>query len=221
MDAAHRHRSLYKGTTPPWKETYRKRCVDRLKNSRSRLLERYRQLGQKRSDRSSATSIMVQEVMEEEWSALQSEDHRLPPLWGPGGTAEEYDELAVLEEIQQELISQEMVIIEEYESNLRFEQQYISTIVEGMEDRNVVCPVCHMGNLNIKSHVVSCHCGLYIDTKNQNITHDLLQQLLESRVSEHMEHCLHNPVFFVAPNAEGSSNLMITCKVCDYLSVVL
>lgn len=24
MDALHRHRSLYKGTTPPWKETYRK-----------------------------------------------------------------------------------------------------------------------------------------------------------------------------------------------------
>lgn len=24
MDALHRHRSLYKGTTPPWKETYRR-----------------------------------------------------------------------------------------------------------------------------------------------------------------------------------------------------
>lgn len=24
MDAVDRHRALYKGTTPPWKETYRK-----------------------------------------------------------------------------------------------------------------------------------------------------------------------------------------------------
>lgn len=36
----------------------------------------------------SGASIIVQEVMEEEWSALQSEDRRLPSLWGPEGMAE-------------------------------------------------------------------------------------------------------------------------------------
>ena len=33
-------------------------------------------------------SIMVQEVMQEEWSALRSEDQRLPSLRGPEGMAE-------------------------------------------------------------------------------------------------------------------------------------
>ncbi|KAM4531640.1 RPA-interacting protein isoform 1-T1 [Odontesthes bonariensis] len=229
MDALHRHRSLYKGTTPPWKETYRKRCVDRLKNSRSRLLERYRQTGESQQRSSSGTSIIVQELMEEEWTALQSADQRLPSLWGSQGMAEmfsvmkEYDELAVLEEIQQELMAQEMSIIEEYERNLQFEQQYISSIVERMEEMHIICPICHSNNLSINSYFISCPCGLYINTKKRNITPDILQHLLETRVSEHMEDCLHNPVFSVAPNteAESSTNLMISCKVCDYLSVVL
>ncbi|KAK5856827.1 hypothetical protein PBY51_008397 [Eleginops maclovinus] len=228
MDALHRHRSLYKGTTPPWKETYRKRCVDRLRNSRSRLLERYRQSAEVCGP--SGASTIVQEVMEEEWSFLQEEDRRLPSLWGPDGRAEmlglmkEYDELAVLEEIQQELRSQELSIIEELERDLQFEQQYINCVVEGLEeqqDRHIICPLCHMNNLTINSHFVSCCCGLYINTKNQNITPDLLRCLLESRVSEHMEDCLHNPVFSVAPPTDGSPSLMISCKVCDYLSIVL
>ncbi|XP_008328842.1 RPA-interacting protein [Cynoglossus semilaevis] len=227
MDAVDRHRALYKGTTPPWKETYRKRCVDRLKNSRSRLLDRYRQMGESQHCSGSGTSIIVQEVMEEEWTALRSEDERLPSLWGPEGMVEmfslmkEYDELAVLEEIQQELASQEMSIIDEYERNLQFEQQYILSVVEGMDEMHVICPVCRANNVNINSHFISCPCGLYVNTKKKNITPDVLSHLLESRVSEHMEDCLHDPVFSVAANTDSSPNLMISCQVCDYLSVVL
>ncbi|XP_029912913.1 LOW QUALITY PROTEIN: RPA-interacting protein [Myripristis murdjan] len=229
MDALHRHRSLYKGTTPPWKEAYRKRCVDRLKNSRSRLLEKYRQMGESHQRCGSTASIIVQEVMEEEWSALQSEDRGLPSLWRPEAMAEmfsvmrEYDELAVLEEIQQELMAQELSIIAEYERNQQFEEQYISSVVEGMEEQEmqIICPICHMNNLNINAHFTSCPCGLYINTRQRNITPEVLRCLLESRVSEHMEECLHNPVFCAAASTDGSPSLMISCKVCDYLSIVL
>ncbi|KAM4717001.1 RPA-interacting protein isoform 2-T2 [Anableps anableps] len=227
MDTVERHRSLYKGTTPPWKETYRKRCVERLKNSRSKLLDRYRQMGADEPRSSSGASIIVQEVMEEEWSALQSEDQRLPSLWSPHGMPEisssgkEYDELAVLEEIHQELMSQEMSIIEQYERNLQFEQQYISSAVEGMDEMHIICPICHMNNLSINSYFISCPCGLYINTKKRNITPDVLQRLLEARVSEHMEDCLNNPVFSLAHDTDSHPSLMISCQACDYLSVVL
>uniref|UniRef100_A0A8C6U1Q8 RPA interacting protein n=1 Tax=Neogobius melanostomus TaxID=47308 RepID=A0A8C6U1Q8_9GOBI len=228
MDALFRHRSLFKATTPPWKETYRKRCVDRLKNSRSKLLERYRQMGDSPQCKASAGSIIVQEVMEEEWSALQAENHHpLPLLWGSDGMAgmlmKEYDELAVLEEIQQELLSHEMSIIEEFEKNVQFEQQYISSVVDGMDEdmEHLICPVCHVNNLTINNLFISCPCGVYINTKSRNVTSDVLKHLLESRVSEHMEECIHNPIFSMAPNADSPPNLMMSCQTCDYLSVIL
>ncbi|XP_030648871.1 RPA-interacting protein [Chanos chanos] len=226
MDPLHRHRSLYKGTTPPWKETYRKRCVERLKNSRSRLLEKYRQMGD--SIVAAKRSLLVQEVMEMEWNVLKSADSRLPSLWPKDGIGDmnsvmqEYDELAVLEEIQQELISQELSIIEEYEKSQQEEEQYLNSVVEGMEENGyVICPVCHVNKLTVNSHFTSCPCGLYINTVGRNVTAEVLQRLLETRLTEHMEECLRNPVFSVTPNTDGSANLMISCQVCDYLSVVL
>nr|XP_057905411.1 RPA-interacting protein [Doryrhamphus excisus] len=221
MDALQRHRLLYKATTPPWRETYRKRCVERLKGSRSRLLDKYRKMGE------SSTAAIVQEVMEAEWTALQSEGQRLPSLLGADSIAEmytvtkEYDELAVLETIQQELLSYEMSIMEEYERNQQFEEQYLSSVVEGMEESHIICPLCRMNYLNIDSHFISCPCGLYSNTKGKNMTPDVLRHLLESRVTEHMEDCPYDPVFSLASNTDTSANLLITCKVCDYLSIVL
>ena len=51
----------------------------------------------------------------------------------------------------------------------------------------------------------------------RGVTPELLQCVLESRVMEHMEACLHNPVFSMASNMDGSSNLMISCKVSPHL----
>ncbi|MBN3308312.1 RIPA protein, partial [Amia calva] len=218
MDALHRHRSLYKGTTPPWKETYRKRCVERLKNSRSQLLERYRQVGESMHCGLKG-SFLVQEVMEEEWSALQCMDQRLPSLWSKDGLGEMYktmqdnDELAVLEEIQQELLSQERSIIDEYEQNLLYEEQYLDALVEGMEaEGQIICPVCRVNNLTVNSLFVSCKCGMYINTRQRNLTMESLHLLLEKSVMEHLDQCSHNPVFSVANSTDGV-NLLISCTV--------
>ncbi|XP_060768292.1 RPA-interacting protein [Neoarius graeffei] len=223
MDGLQRHRSLYKCRTPPWKETYRKRCVERLKNSRLRLLEKYRQMGD-----TTQSSLLVQEVMEMEWSALQSANQRLPLLWKKDSISDMYrgaqedDELVVLEEIQQELVSQELSIIEEYHKSQQYEEKYFDSVVDGIEEEGkLICPVCHAHNLTVNSHFTSCPCGLYINTVGRNITADVLQYLLEMRVTEHLEDCLQNPIFSVAANVDGAPNLMISCQACDYLSIVL
>lgn len=35
-----------------------------------------------------------------------------------------------------------MSIIEEYEKNLQLEEQYIFSVVEGLDAMHVICPVC-------------------------------------------------------------------------------
>uniref|UniRef100_A0ACB8EDP4 Uncharacterized protein n=1 Tax=Sphaerodactylus townsendi TaxID=933632 RepID=A0ACB8EDP4_9SAUR len=141
-------RSLYKGfRAPPWKETYRQRCVERLKNSRARLLDRYRHVGENAAIGGGTwSSLLVQEVMEVEWQALQSVDAQLPSLRKNTTSLhvlEDSDELAVLEEIQKELILQEQLAIEEYEQSLRFDEECLNAMLEGLDaERKVICPVC-------------------------------------------------------------------------------
>lgn len=45
-------------------------------------------MGESQQRCGSGASVLVQEVMEEEWTSLLSEDRRLPSLWGPEGKAE-------------------------------------------------------------------------------------------------------------------------------------
>ncbi|KAG5277168.1 hypothetical protein AALO_G00114340 [Alosa alosa] len=219
-----KHRTRY-GRPMPWKETYRKRCFERLKNSRSRLLERYRQAGE--SDECGKGS-MVEEIMQEEWSALQSSDGSLSSPWSHVGVdlfgaVKQDDELTVLQEIQQELLAEELAILEDYHKNIQFEEQSLKALVEGMENSNlIICPVCFTNNLTVTSHFISCPCGLYINTLGRGVSPEMLRSLLEQQVTQHADsECPHNPVFSMVTNMDGSSSLMASCGACDYLSVVL
>uniref|UniRef100_A0A7N4NX37 RPA interacting protein n=1 Tax=Sarcophilus harrisii TaxID=9305 RepID=A0A7N4NX37_SARHA len=87
---------------PVWKETYRQRCLQRMKSSRAQLLDKYRRVG------GVHCGLMAQEVMEMEWLALQSAHESLEAQRRSDSFVQVADpeELEVLEEIQQELMSQ-------------------------------------------------------------------------------------------------------------------
>ncbi|NXX49669.1 RIPA protein, partial [Tricholaema leucomelas] len=214
-DPLRRHRARYKSpAAPPWKETYRRRCMERLRSSRAKLLDRYRQAGERVCSPATG-ALLVQEVMELEWQTLQAGQQSLPALGSTEALAqmlEDPDELAVLEEIQKELILQEQAVLEEYERSLRFDQECLEAVLEGLDAAHkVVCPVCRKNNLTVRHHLVLCQCGLCIST--QDMTEGRLQSLLESTVTEHSQRCCHNPEFTVTRGVEEDANLLMSCSV--------
>ncbi|XP_074778941.1 RPA-interacting protein isoform X2 [Athene noctua] len=215
-----RYRARCKGPAAPhWKETYRRGCVERLRRSRAKLLERYRQAGE-RAGGLAPSALLVQEVMRREWQALQESR---PALGGEGALAqmlEDPDELAVLEEIQQELILQEQSVLEEYEQSLQFDEECLNAMLDGLDTSDkVICPVCRKNNLTVRSHLVFCQCGLYIST--QGMTEEKLRSLLENTLTEHSHRCFHNPEFTVTSGMEEETSLLMSCSVCDSWTILL
>ncbi|MEE6469901.1 hypothetical protein FKM82_008811 [Ascaphus truei] len=211
MEAAMRRRTLYKGTTPPWKETYRKRCVDRLKSSRSKLLEKFRQVGEGLHD-GTGGSFLVQEVMEEEWRVMQSGHTGLPSLWKKE-SSQYPDELAVLEEIKLELILEEHAMINEIENIHQFEEECLNSVVGLNAGNQLVCPVCNRNNLTVTNCFIVCQCGVYINTRSQGMTIEKLQSLLETNLTSHGYYCPWHPVFSVAIGVEREASLFMSCHV--------
>uniref|UniRef100_A0A8C8EDI1 RPA interacting protein n=1 Tax=Otus sunia TaxID=257818 RepID=A0A8C8EDI1_9STRI len=196
--------------------------MERLRRSRAKLLERYRQAGE-RARGPAPGALLVQEVMEQEWQALQAAQESRPALGGEETLAqmlEDPDELAVLEEIQQELILQEQSVLEEYERSLQFDEECLNAMLDGLEASNkVICPVCRKNNLTVRNHLVFCQCGLDIST--QGMTEEKLRSLLENTLTEHSQRCFHNPEFTVTSGMEEETSLLMSCPVCDSWTILL
>ncbi|KFZ67480.1 RPA-interacting protein A, partial [Podiceps cristatus] len=125
---------------------------------------------------------------------------------------EDPDELAVLEEIQQELVLQEQLVIEEYERSLQFDEECLNATLDGLDASDkVICPVCRKNYLTVRNHLVFCQCGLYIST--QGMTEEKLRSLLANTVTEHSHRCLHSPEFTVTSGMEEETCLLMSCPV--------
>ncbi|KFW02150.1 RPA-interacting protein, partial [Eurypyga helias] len=125
---------------------------------------------------------------------------------------EDPDELAVLEEIQQELILQEQSVIEEYERSQQFDEECLNAMLDGLDASDkIICPACRKNNLTVRNHFVFCQCGLCIGT--EGMTEEKLRSLLEQTVTEHSHRCSQSPEFTVTSGMEEEASLLMSCPV--------
>lgn len=211
------HRLLYKQVgSPHWKETFRQGCLERMRNSRHRLLNKYRQAAGS-TPGTASDRLLVQEVMEEEWASLQSVENCPEALL----QLELPLDLAVLQDIEQELCNEEKSIISEYEKDLEFDESCLSRMLAEWEANSLICPVCLKYNLRIMNSVVTCPCGLHIPVHSTDLTEQKLRACLEENVNEHSVHCPHTPVFSVTGGTEEKPGLLMNCLTCDTWAVIL
>lgn len=221
MNSMLRHKSMYKQTTPPWRETYRKRCSERLKANRQCLLDRFRGISIDTLEFSSENKeAAVQKLMLEEWNNLFGEQELLPC---PCSDIDEegLDEVVTfMESIKTELLQEEEKVITEYQEMLRFEESTLQASICCEERGFVICPLCQKNNLVQVNATISCLCGLKIDTELDNLTLVHLKQQLNQGVELHNCRCC-STVKFSVNSLCGITNLLMTCQNCDFMFIVI
>lgn len=210
LPSSARHRSLYKYTTPPWKETYRQKCREHLQNSRQRLLNKFRGISiETEKSQKEAIECLIKEIMEEEWKKLNNSfsDESLDE------TEDSFNELlSFMDSVQKELLEQEEKIVREYQVNLEIEESSVQESIKNLEENYVMCPVCQRNYLTQRSSTIICNCGLHIDTEQDCLSLENLKQQLQEGISSHNQNCYNIPKFSVT-NCFEIVNLIMTCEV--------
>ncbi|EDO32784.1 predicted protein [Nematostella vectensis] len=231
-DPLSRHRSQYKCSTPPWKDTYRKRCKERLRDSRQKFLGKFRQ-----TDEAVGGASVIDKVMDEEWTRL-SKEHADLPQWKPtrrsfrpfsnvplepSEEADINEILSVMDEIQQELMEEEKLILAQYDENQKFEEESLCAAIEGLKTDDVICPVCKRNPLHQNKQVIFCCCGIRIDTETDCISLPYVKAEIESSVATHnSEGCGSEPTFVVSKvSGLQVSNLIMQCNDCGFLYIII
>ena len=221
--------------TGKWKERFRQGCLKRLKDKRNDMVNNLRQMDDPESPISSQE--LVNEVILDEWGKMKLESpllsSGLSSLSGltpdddffgmPDGGLEDIDDiLNAFEDIQQELLREEEKLLSHYQDELEFDEDYLCAAIESLSTDYVLCPLCKSDNLHQNMQIVFCSCGLRIDTQDDAIDLKYVGGQLEESVDSHSASCASDPVFDVVDFSGGSiNNLMMSCALCDYLSVVI
>ncbi|XP_015911181.1 RPA-interacting protein B isoform X2 [Parasteatoda tepidariorum] len=203
------HHSLYKMKTPPWKETFRMKCFQRLKSSRGRLVDKFRGIGVESDE-------LVDALMTEDIRSLsiQPGHLKLNQL-----ECEEVDEfLSILQEIQKELMEEEKKWIEEYSS--LSETNSLESALDWLQKEEVICPLCQRNPLHQNVSVIFCACGMRIDTKQDGLTLSHLKENLHMGLTEHEEICHETPSFSQIHFGDAN-NIVLTCGACNFMFIII
>ena len=200
-DSFAKRRTMYKMTSPlSWKDNYKQRCAVRLKNSREKLLNKFRN-----------TNADVDEIMTDELQAMQEE------LSSNDQDLTGFDDvLRCMEQIKFELLEWETELMLSYESEMVHDELEIPAVRD-----EVICPVCKLHCLKVHFSTLHCDCGLLISTDQDSLSLANVKAWLEEGVVMHSARCLRPPIFSVVKQFRSTSHLLITCSVCDYMFIVI
>lgn len=216
--AAESRRVLYKKGSPcsaDWKNEFKSRCSSRLKSSRSKLLDRYRNLSI--NDNNDA----IEQVVLDEWkSMISSGCHNA----GSNGDFDAY--LQIVEQVKQELLQEELESIQEYETRgLEADIDHFQNINSNSFQADVLCPVCSRNYFSLQFGVFACPCGVKLKPENPQATLADLQSRFETIFNSHMtsSSCRRrlNAAAMLVSDGTHYNNIAFTCSYCDFFDVLL
>ncbi|GFY37014.1 RPA-interacting protein A [Trichonephila inaurata madagascariensis] len=213
-DRLKEHHTLYKLKTPPWKETFRMRCYQRLKNSRGRLVDKFRGI-------ESCSDETIDVLMREDWKAMSKKNNPLSSIFQNNvndlddGEINEF--INIMEEIQKEFLEEERKYLEEYAAS---EARNLNLEIDWLKQDEIICPVCQKNPLHQILSVIFCACGLRIDVQQDGLTLQHLKASLHKGLEDHEQNCLVTPSFSLL-HFLNDTNLAITCGVCSFMYIVI
>ncbi|GFT51973.1 RPA-interacting protein A [Nephila pilipes] len=208
------HHTLYKLKTPSWKDTFRMKCYQRLKNSRSRLVNKFRGL-----EFCSEETIDI--LMKEDWKTVNKKNSPLSDIFQNNIDELEDSEInefiSIMGEIQKELLEEERNYLEEYAA---YEERNLNLEMDWLKQDEVICPICQKNPMHQIHSVIFCTCGVRIDVQQDGLTLQYLKTSLHKGLEDHEQTCLVTPNFSLLKFL-NDTNLAITCGVCNFMYIVI
>uniref|UniRef100_A0A6M2E6R3 Uncharacterized protein n=1 Tax=Amblyomma tuberculatum TaxID=48802 RepID=A0A6M2E6R3_9ACAR len=219
-----RRQLLYKSKTPPWKETYRDRCRERLRNGRQALFESFRRSGEgchnEQQLRYSVTKVVREELDKLRCSSAASSAALVTTSAENAVPAAPWDEAQLDEELMEEilaaLLEEELEIWKQYEDMVALQNQETAAAVHMWSSELVACPVCLKNDLEKKGGHIICTCGLAVPTA---LSLREFRLAIERIVEAHSLRCRSFLVFSFIETCEPA--LVCLCNSCDFMSSVL
>ncbi|GFQ78428.1 RPA-interacting protein A [Trichonephila clavata] len=214
-DRLKEHHTLYKLRTPQWKETFRMKCYQRLKNSRSRLVDKFRGL----VDMDLCSDETIDVLMKEDWKSMSKKNNPLSSIFQNNdlddGEINEF--ISIMEGIQKEFLEEERKYLEEYAAS---EDRNLNLQIDWLKQDEIICPICQKNPLHQILSVIFCACGLRIDVQQDGLTLQHLKTSLHKGLEDHEQICLLTPSFSLL-HFLNDTNLAITCGVCSFMYIVI
>lgn len=199
-DCAHR----MKQGSPKLQEVLRERCRRRMKEKRSELFQR-RRLDMDRAPETIQNTL--KEMMHDEVrSLIESDINR------------EFDLDDELELERAFLAEQEQWVVQEYETIMNTEDEFLAALDNSHLQESVTCPMCQKALLKENSECIYCTACEFrlpaqIGLKNLLIS-------ITEKVEIHSLTCRNMPCFTIIPDNDDN-NLYLTCYSCSTLTHVI